>query len=147
MISGGGKDRRLISWAPDAASSSAKVAEAEVEEALGPVRCLAMGKGHTVVVGTTKNAILQGGLDVGFSPIVRGHTDELWGLAIHPAQHQFVSAAHDKMVRATNIRRNDDDDKKNDSDDGGDDNNVMRRRKEQNNNHIPNDDNDLKNDG
>ena len=104
MISGGGKDRRLIAWAPDASSSSsssadAKVAETEVDEALGPVRCLAMGKGHTVVVGTTKNAILQGGLDVGFSPIVRGHVDDLWGLAVHPTQHQFVSAAHDKMVR------------------------------------------------
>lgn len=99
LISGGGKDRRLVAWAPDAASSSSsKLAETEVDEALGPVRCLAMGKGHTVVVGTTKNAILQGSLDVGFSPIVRGHVDDLWGLAVHPTQHQFVSAAHDKMV-------------------------------------------------
>ena len=104
LISGGGKDRRLVTWSSDAASSSSsstdskKLSETEIDEAFGPVRCLAMGKGNTVVVGTTKNAILQGGLDVGFSPIVRGHVDELWGLAVHPTQHQFVSAAHDKMV-------------------------------------------------
>ncbi|MEE3021769.1 MAG: hypothetical protein VX367_03905 [SAR324 cluster bacterium] len=105
MISGGGKDRRLITWSSDAAATSSssstdskKLSETELDEAFGPVRCLAMGKGNTVVVGTTKNAILQGGLDVGFSPIVRGHVDELWGLAVHPTQHQFVSAAHDKMV-------------------------------------------------
>ena len=94
MISGGGKDRRLVTWNAEGAST----AETEVDEALGPVRCLAMGKGNTVVVGTTKNAILQGGMEVGFSPIVRGHVDDLWGLAVHPTQHQFVSAAHDKMV-------------------------------------------------
>ncbi|XP_072887663.1 echinoderm microtubule-associated protein-like 3, partial [Hemitrygon akajei] len=45
-----------------------------------------------------KNAILQGGLDQPLTPIVQGHTDELWGLATHPFHDLFLTCAHDRQV-------------------------------------------------
>jgi len=28
----------------------------------------------------------------------KGHTDELWGLAVHPVRHQFLTGASDKQL-------------------------------------------------
>ena len=59
---------------------------------------MAEGRGSQLLVGTTRNCILVGSLDLGFSSVVLGHTDELWGLAIHPNLPQFLTAGHDRLV-------------------------------------------------
>jgi len=95
LLSGGGKDRKIIQWD----SSFKKTgAETEVPEAFGPVRTLSQGKGGLVLVGTTRNCILSGSMDLEFSVIVQGHTDEMWGLACHPSQHQFLTCGSDKQL-------------------------------------------------
>jgi len=64
----------------------------------GPVRCVAEGRGSQLLVGTTRNCILIGSLDLGLTPVVIGHTDEVWGLAVHPSLPQFLTAGHDHLV-------------------------------------------------
>ncbi|XP_050988788.1 echinoderm microtubule-associated protein-like 1 isoform X6 [Labeo rohita] len=90
----GGKDRKLISWD----ENYQKIQTVEVPELYGPIRTVAEGRGETVLIGTTKNYVLQGSLDGEFIPITQGHTDELWGLTVHPVKHQFLTCGHDKHV-------------------------------------------------
>ncbi|XP_017158101.1 echinoderm microtubule-associated protein-like 1 isoform X2 [Poecilia reticulata] len=90
----GGKDRRLISWD----SSYQQIQTVEVLEFFGPIRTIAEGRGETVLIGTTKNFVLQGSLDGEFIPITQGHTDELWGLAVHPWKPQFLTCGYDRQV-------------------------------------------------
>ncbi|XP_066530096.1 echinoderm microtubule-associated protein-like 1 isoform X2 [Hoplias malabaricus] len=90
----GGKDRKLISWD----GNYQKIQTVEVPEVYGPIRTVAEGRGETVIIGTTKNYVLQGSLDGEFTPITQGHTDELWGLAVHPHKQQFLTCGHDKLV-------------------------------------------------
>lgn len=35
---------------------------------------------------------------VSFSSFLQGHTDELWGLAIHPWKPQFLTCGYDRQV-------------------------------------------------
>ncbi|KAL3049228.1 hypothetical protein OYC64_008654 [Pagothenia borchgrevinki] len=90
----GGKDRRLISWD----GSYQQIQTVEVPESFGPIRTIAEGRGETVLIGTTKNFVLQGSLDGEFIPITQGHTDELWGLAVHPSRPQFLTCGYDRQV-------------------------------------------------
>ncbi|KAM7403092.1 hypothetical protein PAMA_003831 [Pampus argenteus] len=90
----GGKDRRLISWD----SSYQQIQTVEVPEPFGPIRTVAEGRGETVIIGTTKNFVLQGSLDGEFNSITQGHTDELWGLAVHPWKPHFLTCGYDRQV-------------------------------------------------
>nr|XP_020509148.1 echinoderm microtubule-associated protein-like 2 isoform X1 [Labrus bergylta] len=94
LVSGGGKDRKVVLWNHD----YRKQAEMEVGESFGPVRALAEGKPGELFVGTTKNAIIRAAFPDTLTPIVQGHTDELWGLDVHPSMEQFVTCAQDKQV-------------------------------------------------
>uniref|UniRef100_A0A672RDN0 Echinoderm microtubule-associated protein-like 2 n=1 Tax=Sinocyclocheilus grahami TaxID=75366 RepID=A0A672RDN0_SINGR len=94
LVSGGGKDRRVLLWDHDYRKKS----EIEVPEAFGPVRSLAEGKQDELFVGTTRNAVLRGSFSGSLTPIVQGHTDELWGLDVHPSTEQFVTCGQDKQV-------------------------------------------------
>ncbi|XP_055991678.1 echinoderm microtubule-associated protein-like 2 isoform X2 [Sorex fumeus] len=94
LVSGGGRDRRVVVWGSD----YSKLQEVEVPEDFGPVRTVAEGRGDTLYVGTTRNSILQGSIHLGFSLLVQGHVEELWGLAAHPSQPQFVTCGQDKLV-------------------------------------------------
>uniref|UniRef100_A0A8C9S631 EMAP like 1 n=1 Tax=Scleropages formosus TaxID=113540 RepID=A0A8C9S631_SCLFO len=94
LVSGGGKDRKLVSWD----GNYQKIQGAEIPERFGPVRTVAEGKGENVLIGTTRNYVLQGSLSGDFTPITQGHTDELWGLAVHPSEPQFLTCGHDKHV-------------------------------------------------
>ncbi|XP_076590965.1 echinoderm microtubule-associated protein-like 2 isoform X2 [Chaetodon auriga] len=94
MVSGGGKDRKVVLWGHD----YRKQAEMEVGESFGPVRALAEGKPGELFIGTTKNAIIRAAFPNTLTPIVQGHTDELWGLDIHPSMEQFVTCSQDRQV-------------------------------------------------
>ncbi|XP_062595221.1 echinoderm microtubule-associated protein-like 2 isoform X6 [Saccostrea cucullata] len=95
LLSGGGKDRKIIQY--DSSYTKTGV-ETEIPENFGGVRMLNQGKGGMVLVGTTRNCILQGTVDLQLNPIVQGHMDELWGLASHPSQQQFLTSGSDKQV-------------------------------------------------
>ncbi|KAM9557042.1 echinoderm microtubule-associated protein-like 1 isoform 16-T16 [Guaruba guarouba] len=94
LVSGGGKDRKLISWN----GNYQKLHKTEIPEQFGPVRTVAEGKGDVVLIGTTRNFVLQGTLSGDFFPITQGHTDELWGLAVHSSKPQFFTCGHDKHI-------------------------------------------------
>ncbi|XP_043929530.1 echinoderm microtubule-associated protein-like 1 [Protopterus annectens] len=94
LVSGGGKDRKLISWN----GNFQKISETEVPEQFGPVRTVAEGRGDALLIGTTRNFVLQGSLSGDFCPITQGHTDELWGLAAHPLKAHFLTCGHDKHI-------------------------------------------------
>ncbi|XP_074221147.1 LOW QUALITY PROTEIN: echinoderm microtubule-associated protein-like 1 [Camelus bactrianus] len=92
LVSGGGKDRKLISWN----GNYQKLHKTEIPEQFGPIRTVAEGKGDVILIGTTRNFVLQGTLSGDFTPITQGHTDELWGLAIHASKPQFLTCGHDR---------------------------------------------------
>ncbi|NWH25675.1 EMAL1 protein, partial [Grus americana] len=94
LVSGGGKDRKLISWN----GNYQKLHKIEIPEQFGPIRTVAEGKGDVVLIGTTRNFVLQGTLSGDFFPITQGHTDELWGLAVHSSKPQFFTCGHDKHI-------------------------------------------------
>ncbi|NXA46222.1 EMAL1 protein, partial [Nothocercus julius] len=94
LVSGGGKDRKLISWN----GNFQKLHKTEISEKFGPIRTVAEGKGDVVLIGTTRNFVLQGTLSGDFFPITQGHTDELWGLAVHSSKPQFFTCGHDKHI-------------------------------------------------
>uniref|UniRef100_A0A8C8GY99 EMAP like 3 n=1 Tax=Oncorhynchus tshawytscha TaxID=74940 RepID=A0A8C8GY99_ONCTS len=86
LLSGGGKDRKIIRWSADLAPER----ECEVKDAYV--------NGEELLVGTTRNAILRGTFSDGFVAIVQGHVDEMWGLATHPSQDVFLTCGHDRQV-------------------------------------------------
>ncbi|XP_074915445.1 echinoderm microtubule-associated protein-like 3 isoform X1 [Buteo buteo] len=94
VLSGGGKDRRVVCWSP----ALVLLQEAELPERFGAVRTIAEGPGDELLVGTTRNALLRGTLATGFTPIVQGHTDEVWGLATHPSCCLFLTCGHDRQL-------------------------------------------------
>ncbi|XP_072231899.1 echinoderm microtubule-associated protein-like 3 isoform X1 [Leuresthes tenuis] len=94
LLSGGGKDRKIIRWSADLAPER----ECEIPEKFGAVRTIANVDEEELLVGTTRNAILRGTFSDGFVAIVQGHVDEMWGLATHPAQNIFLSCGHDRQV-------------------------------------------------
>uniref|UniRef100_A0A3Q2EID8 EMAP like 3 n=1 Tax=Cyprinodon variegatus TaxID=28743 RepID=A0A3Q2EID8_CYPVA len=92
LISGGGKDRKIIRWSADLAPER----ECEIPEKFGAVRTVAVVDDEELLVGTTRNAILRGTFPAGFVAI--GHLDEMWGLATHPSQNIFLTCSHDRQV-------------------------------------------------
>uniref|UniRef100_A0A672R1P6 EMAP like 3 n=1 Tax=Sinocyclocheilus grahami TaxID=75366 RepID=A0A672R1P6_SINGR len=90
ILSGGGKDRKVIRWSADLAPER----ECEIPEKFGAVRTIADVDGEELLVGTTRNAILRGSFSDGFV----GHVDEMWGLATHPTQNIFLTCGNDRQV-------------------------------------------------
>lgn len=118
IVSGGGKDGQLILWDPSyrrtgyvAEVPTIQIPKSEyfnsiqlldrkqIAEVYGNVRALSQGKGSQILVGTTRNCILGGNFEIPFSPLVEGHTGELWALCAHPNQNQFLSAGHDQRIQ------------------------------------------------
>ncbi|CAG2253436.1 EML1_2 [Mytilus edulis] len=95
ILTGGGKDRKIVQW--DSSYQRTGLTK-EIGEEYGGVRMISKGQGGPTLIGTTKNAILCGSLDLELQPLVQGHIDELWGLACHPSQQQFLTAGSDKMI-------------------------------------------------
>ncbi|XP_018322367.1 echinoderm microtubule-associated protein-like 2 isoform X3 [Agrilus planipennis] len=96
LITGGGRDARLVFFDPDL-NKNGDVCQ--IEEHFGGIRMISEGRGSQLLIGTTRNCILMGSADLGFQPIVLGHTDELWGLAAHPTVPQFATAGQDKLLQ------------------------------------------------
>lgn len=94
VLSGGGRDRRLVQWGPGlvalqeaevrarlvsgkgggrgmARGSLTFAAIPQIPEHFGAVRAIAEGLGSELLVGTTKNALLRGDLAQGFSPVIQ----------------------------------------------------------------------------
>nr|XP_033810290.1 echinoderm microtubule-associated protein-like 2 isoform X1 [Geotrypetes seraphini] len=99
IVTGGGKDRKVILWDRE----YQKGQENEIPDSFGPVRTIAEGKGESLFVGTTRNSVLQGCLASGFTSLVQGHTEELWGLATHPTLDQFLTCGQDRHVHLWSI--------------------------------------------
>ncbi|XP_052271012.1 echinoderm microtubule-associated protein-like 2 isoform X1 [Dreissena polymorpha] len=95
ILSGGGKDRKIIAW--DAEFQKTGV-ENEIPEEFGAVRMISQGPGNMILVGTIRNCILQGNMDLNFTPVVEGHKDELWGLDVSTSQHQFLTCGYDRHL-------------------------------------------------
>ncbi|CAG0886866.1 unnamed protein product [Darwinula stevensoni] len=77
--------------------------EFQLPKIVGGVRGIQAGKGKTgsheeLLVGTTKNQILQGTLETTFQPVVFGHASQLWALAVHPSQPVFATAGYDRNI-------------------------------------------------
>ncbi|GLH10595.1 Echinoderm microtubule-associated protein-like CG42247 [Gryllus bimaculatus] len=96
IVTGGGKDGRLVQFD---SQFNATGLETQLVEHVGAVRVVAEGRGSQLLVGTTRNCILLGTLELGFSPAVLGHTDELWAAAAHPSLPQFLSGGHDRLLQ------------------------------------------------
>lgn len=96
LVTGGGKDGRIVLFDADMKPTGIDI---EVEQHFGAIRVIAEGKGSQLLIGTTRNCILTGALDLGFSPVIMGHTDELWGLAVHPNMPQFVTGGRDRLLQ------------------------------------------------
>ncbi|XP_076145574.1 echinoderm microtubule-associated protein-like 3 isoform X1 [Alosa pseudoharengus] len=94
LLSGGGKDRKIIRWSADLAPER----ECEIPEQFGAVRTIADVDGEELLVGTTRNAILRGTFSDGFVAVVQGHVDEMWGLATHPSQNVFLTCGNDRQL-------------------------------------------------
>nr|CAH8834009.1 unnamed protein product [Trichobilharzia regenti] len=95
LISGGGKDRRLVYF--DAALNPTGHTQ-ELPEMYGAVRTITQGPGELLIIGTTKNMILQSVPGMEVSSLVFGHSEEFWGLANHPQAHQFLTGGRDHLV-------------------------------------------------
>ncbi|XP_060804047.1 echinoderm microtubule-associated protein-like 2 isoform X3 [Amyelois transitella] len=96
LLSAGGKDGRIVLL--DAEANPTGV-ESVIEGHYGGIRVVAEGRGSQLFLGTTRNCILHGDIELGFSPAVLGHVDELWGLAAHPTLPQFATAGWDRLLQ------------------------------------------------
>lgn len=104
----GGKNRKIVEWD---SSYNPTGREKELTKSQGPVRTLSCGmgrRGEAIVAGTKNNCIVWGSVDRDFSLLVQGHKmvkdSELWGLATHPSQKQFLTCGWDGLVSLWDVQ-------------------------------------------
>jgi microtubule-associated protein-like 1/2 len=96
IVTGGGKDGRIVLFD---STLQKRREETQIEGHYGGIRVVSEGCGSQLIVGTTKNCILAGTVELGFQPIILGHTDELGALASHPSIQQFATAGYDRVLQ------------------------------------------------
>nr|XP_006815111.1 PREDICTED: echinoderm microtubule-associated protein-like CG42247-like [Saccoglossus kowalevskii] len=100
LLSGGGVDRKIVAW--DSLRAYSSVRAERLPEAAGGIRTItARNTGSAdgiLLLGTTRNNIVEGSLQMKFSYLVQGHCEEIWALATHPRQTSFVTAGYDMSV-------------------------------------------------
>lgn len=96
MITGGGKNGRLIEWNQDYQKTGRIL---QIPENNGMCRVISQGKGNNLLlVGTTKNCVFQANFDLNYlNCIVNGHDGELWGLVACRESH-FLTCGNDKNL-------------------------------------------------
>ena len=72
--------------------------EAQLPPHLGSVRTISQGQGSQLLLGTTRNSILTGNLELSFHEVMLGHVEEVNSLAARPGQAQFITAGHDRLL-------------------------------------------------
>ncbi|KAK4308983.1 hypothetical protein Pmani_019360 [Petrolisthes manimaculis] len=92
-ITTGGKDGNIVEWDRDLERTGNVI---QVPEQFGSPRMVTSGRGSQLVVGTTRNCVLEGSFTFPIRPVMQGHTEELWALAPHPSQQQFLTAGYDR---------------------------------------------------
>ena len=95
IVTGGGKDGRVVMYD---SSYSPTGAEAQLPHHLGCVRTLSQGQGAQLLLGTTRNSVLTGNLELSFQEVMLGHSEEVTALAARPSQSQFLTAGHDRLL-------------------------------------------------
>lgn len=95
MLTGGGKDGKIIEWSNEFKKSGRQL---QIPEVNGTCRFISQGKGNLFLIGTTKNSILQGNFDVNLNCIMTGHVEELWGLAVNPREATFLTCGNDRNL-------------------------------------------------
>lgn len=90
----GGKDGQIVEWDRDLERTGNTI---EIPEQYGSPRVVTSGRGTQLVVGTTRNCVLEGTFTFPMRPVMQGHTEELWALAPHPGHHQFLTAGYDRI--------------------------------------------------
>ncbi|XP_065052263.1 echinoderm microtubule-associated protein-like 2 isoform X3 [Rhopilema esculentum] len=100
ILTGGGKDKRILEWDQCYKKTGREI---DIPENAGQVRAITEGPmsdddALEIIVGTTKNCILDGTISSGLGFVIQGHVDELWGLATHPTKEMFVTCGTDELV-------------------------------------------------
>ncbi|KAL1490011.1 hypothetical protein ABEB36_013925 [Hypothenemus hampei] len=96
VVTGGGKDSRIVQFDSNLAKTGVI---SQIERHYGGVRVISEGRGSQLLIGTTRNCVLNGTPELGFQPIILGHSDDLWGLASHPSLPQFATAGYDRVLQ------------------------------------------------
>lgn len=91
----GGRDRRIVEWDENFEPTGN---EAELPEQCGGVRYITYARGNLVLVGTLRNSILLGSLKTNFTLIMRGHSEAVTSLAVHPELNHYVTGGFDDQI-------------------------------------------------
>lgn len=91
----GGRDRRIVEWDENFEPTGN---EAELPEPCGGVRYITYARGNLVLVGTLRNSILLGSLKTNFTLIMRGHSEAITSLAVHPQQNHYLTGGFDDQI-------------------------------------------------
>ena len=100
IVTGGGKDGRLVRYDSNFMATGR---EAQLPDHLGGIRTVSQGHGSQLLVGTTRNSILTGNLDLSFQEVMVGHQEEVSALASRPSQSQFLTAGHDRYIHKSRL--------------------------------------------
>lgn len=100
----GGRDRRVVEWNENFEPTGR---EAELPEHCGGVRYITYARGSLVLIGTLRNSILLGSLDTNFDLIMRGHSEAISSLAVHPHLNQYVTGGFDDQIHLFDSKSHD----------------------------------------
>lgn len=99
FLTGGGKDKKVFLWDNNYNKTDKQL---EIPDDSGAVRSATWGpivRGEkSVLIGTTKNCILQVGFDEKIDCLTKGHFEETWGLCVHPSRPLFATCGYDKNL-------------------------------------------------